>query len=385
MTNNSRKIKNLFEKFKGLTAMSSAYILSQAIAGFFWLFIARLLGTEHYGQVSYYIAIASITTTISFLGAGNTLLVYTAKGIKIQSTIYFIVIISSIIASIILFLMFYNVGVSLFVVGNVIFGLITNELLGLKLYKKYSIYLISQKVMMVGLALAMYYIMGINGLILGMALSFFPSMIRIHHVFRESKIDFSILKSHGGFIINSYMLDISRAFNGTIDKIIIAPMLGFALLGNYQLGIQALSILTLIPSIVYGYILPHDASGNPNKRLKFLTILFAGGMTIIGLVLSPIVLPALFPKFNEAIVVIQILSLSIVPTTIILTYISKLLGNEKPRIVLIGSVIFLTVEIITIIILGKIYGVNGVAASFVLSVFSELAYLIFINKRVLKK
>ena len=143
MINKIKRVKDLLVKFKGLTTMGSAYFVSQAISVIFWFFIARLLGAEHYGEVSYYIAIASIATTISFLGAGNTLLIYTAKGIKIQSTIYFMTIISSLIISIIIFFMFYNVGVSLFVVGNVIFGMITSELLGLKLFKKYSIYLIT--------------------------------------------------------------------------------------------------------------------------------------------------------------------------------------------------------------------------------------------------
>ena len=380
MINKIKRVKDLLVKFRGLTTMSSAYVVSQAISAIFWLFIARLLGTEHYGEVSYYIAIASIATTISFLGAGNTLLTYAAKGVKIQPAIYFMTVISSLITSIILFFMFYNVGVSLFVVGNVIFGLVTSELLGLKLFKKYSIYLISQKIITVGLAIGLYYIIGINGIILGISLSFLPSLIRLYQIFRESKIDFSVLKSRGGFMINSYMLDISRSFNGTIDKIIIAPLLGFALLGNYQLGIQALSILTIIPSTVYWYIVPHDASGNPNKRLKFLTILFSVGITVISLILSPIVLPVLFPKFNEAIVVIQILSLSITPGTVNLTYISKFMGNEKPKIVLIGSVLFILIQITTMLTLSKMYGVNGVAMSFVLAVSSEMIYLLFMNR-----
>lgn len=380
MINKINKIKDLIVKFKGLTAMSSALVVSQLISGIFWLYIARLLGTELYGELSYYIAIASIASTISLLGAGNTILTYTAKGIKIQPPIFLITISSSIITSIIVFFMFYNVGVSLFVVGSVIFGLTTNELLGFKLFKKYSFYIIIQKIMAVGLAIGLFYIIGFNGIILGISLSFFPSMIRLYQVFRKSKIDFSILKSRGGFMINSYMLDISKTFNGSIDKIIIAPFLGFALLGNYHLGIQILMILTLIPSTIYGYIATHDASGNPNKRLKFYTILFSVGLSIVGVVLSPIVLPVLFPKFNEAIVVIQILSLSIVPGTINLTYISKFMGNEKPKIVLIGSVMFILIHVAGILTLGKLYSVNGVAVSFVLAVSSEMTYLFFMNK-----
>lgn len=380
MTNRIEKIKDLVVKLKGLTTVSSALVISQVISGIFWLFIAKLLGTELYGELSYYIAIATIASVISFFGASNTIITYTAKGIKIQPPIFLITIISSVITSIIIFFMFYNVGVSLFVVGSAIFVLSTSELLGIKLFKKYALYLITQKIIAVGLAIGLYYIIGYNGIILGISLSFFPSVIRLCQVFRESKIDFSVLKSRGGFIINSYMLEISRTFNGSIDKLIIAPLLGFAILGNYHLGMQILMILTLIPSTIYGYIATHDASGNPNNKLKFYTILFSGGLTIIGITLSPIILPILFPKFNEAIGIIQILSLSITPGTINLTYISKFMGNEKPKIVLIGSVLFISIQIISMFTLGKIYGANGIAMAFVLAVSSEMIYLLSINR-----
>ena len=380
MTNRIEKIKDLVIKLKGLTTVSSALVISQVISGIFWLFIAKLLGTELYGELSYYIAIASIASVISFFGASNTIITYTAKGVKILPPIFLITIISSLITSIIIFFMFYNVGVSLFVVGIAIFVLSTSELLGIKLFKKYALYIITQKIIAVGLAIGLYYIIGYNGIILGISLSFFPSVIRLYQVFRESKIDFSVLKSRGGFIINSYMLEISRTFNGSIDKLIIAPLLGFAILGNYHLGIQILMILTLIPNTIYGYIATHDASGNPNNKLKFYTILFSGGLTIIGITLSPVILPILFPKFNEAIGIIQILSLSITPGTINLTYISKFMGNEKPKIVLIGSVLFMSIQIISMFTLGKIYGVNGIAMAFVLAISSEMIYLLSINK-----
>ena len=130
------KISGLATRFKGLTTIGFANIVANVISGLFWLYIARLLGTTHYGEISYLIAASSIAVTLSFLGSGNILLVYTAKGIKIQSTIYTVAILASAIASVILFLIFYDVGVSLFVIGNVIFGLVTNDLVGQKRYKQ---------------------------------------------------------------------------------------------------------------------------------------------------------------------------------------------------------------------------------------------------------
>jgi len=379
------KIKSVVTRFKDLTTIGFANVVSSAISGIFWFYIAALLGTEHYGEVSYFIAICNVASVISFLGAGNTIIVYTAKGEKIQSPIFFITIISGLITSIVLFFIFYNLGVSLYVLGNVVFGLAAAEILGRKLYKNYSKYLITQRILFVGFALAFYYLMGPHGVILGYAVSFFPYSFRLYKGFKESKIDMSVIKSHFGFMMNSYVLDLSRAFSGQTDKLIVAPMLGFALLGNYQLGIQFFSLLILLPSIVFQYILPHDASGNPNRKLKKITILVSIFLAILGISFSPIVLPVLFPKFTEAVEVIQIISFAIIPSSINLMYISKFLGKEKSKVVLAGSGIYLLVQILGILILGQLFGVNGVAAALVLATSSESIFLISIDRFFQKK
>ena len=380
MTKKLDKIKSVVTRLKDLTTIGFANVVSSAISGIFWFYIAALLGTEHYGEVSYFIAICNIASIISFLGAGNTIIVYTAKGEKIQSSIFFITIISGLITSIVLFFIFYNLGVSLYVLGSVVFGLAAAEILGRKLYKNYSKYLITQRILFVGFALAFYYLMGPQGVILGYAVSFFPYSFRLYKGFKESKIDMSVIKSHFGFMTNSYVLELSRAFSGHIDKLIVAPMLGFALLGNYQLGIQFFSLLILLPSIVFQYILPHDASGNPNRRLKKITILVSIFLAILGISFSPIVLPVLFPKFTEAVEVIQIISFAIIPSSINLMYISKFLGKEKSKVVLSGSGIYLLVQILGILILGQLFGVNGIAVALVLATASESIFLISIDR-----
>lgn len=183
------KISDLITRFKDLSTIGFANLTSNAISGVFWFYLASLLGTAHYGEVSYFISIASITSIISFVGAGNTLIIYTAKGEKIQAPIFFITIIVSIVSSIVLFVMFFNFGVSLYIVGYTIFGLASSEILGRKLYKDYSKYLITQKILFVGFALGFYFLMGPSGVIVGFGLSFFPYVTRIYKGFKESKLD----------------------------------------------------------------------------------------------------------------------------------------------------------------------------------------------------
>lgn len=237
---------------------------------------------------------------------------------------------------------------------------------------------------MVIFALVFYYLIGIEGVILGIALSFFPYVTRIYKTFKNDKINFSLIRPRIGFIMNSYALDLSRTFSGFTDKLIVAPLFGFAILGNYQLGIQVLSVGTILPGIVYQYILPRDASGESNQKLKKLTIIVSIILAILGFILAPIVLPVLFPKFTEAVEVIQIISISLIPSTINMIYISKFLGNEISRIVLIGSGIFLAVQITSIFILGELFGVNGVAAALVLGASSEAIFLVCVNRFIYK-
>ena len=373
-------IKSLFSKFTGLTTLAFGNIVSAGISAIFWFYLASLLSADDYGQVSYFIAIASIASTISFLGAGNTIIVYTAKGEKIQSPIFFISIISSIVTLIAVFIIFSQIGLSLYILGFVIFMLATSELLGKKLYGKYANYLITQKILMTGLAISLYYYFGVEGVILGIALSFFPFSIRIYKSFKESKLNLKLVKPHFGFMMNSYALDLSRTFSASTDKLLIFPMFGFAILGHYQLGLQFLAIFSILPAIVYQFILPEDSSGNSNNKLKKYTIVVSVILAFLGVLLSPIVLPIFFPKFLEAIQVVQIVSLSIIPATINLIYVSKFLSNGLSKIVLIGSGIFLATQITGILMFGEIFDVNGIAMALVIATAVETVFLVIMNR-----
>lgn len=380
MNNYLEKIKELILRFKDLTSVGIANLLSTAISAIFWLYLASLIGTEQYGELSYFIAIAGIASTVSLVGVGNTLIIYTAKEVRIQASIFFIGLVSSTIVAIIVYVLFSNIGISLYILGYVIFGLGISEILGRKLYSDYAKYLITQRSLLVVFSLGLYFLIGSDGILLGMALSFFPYFIRIYKGFKETKIEFSLIKPRLGFIANSYVLDLSRALSGYMDKMVIAPLFGFAILGNYHLALQLLAILSILPSIVYQYILPRDASGLPNVLLKKITIIMSVIFAVIGITLGPIVLPIFFPKFTEATDIVRIISIAVIPITLNLLYLSKFLSLEKTKIVLIGSGIYLITLVLGIYVLGEYFGVNGIAASLVISSSAESIYLIIIDK-----
>jgi O-antigen/teichoic acid export membrane protein len=379
--NNLSKIKVIVDKFHGITKIGAATISSTVISGLFWFYVAGLLGTSDYGEVSYIVAISGSVLTFLLFGGGNSFLVFIPKGVKIQPPVYVISLIAISIASVVLYFIFYDIGLCLLVIGNGVFGLVVSELLGLKSYKKYALYFIVQRILMVIIAISLYHIIGFNGIIIGIGLSYFPAFLQVYQVFKDHpKIDFSIIKSHIQFLFTSYVLDITRTFATTIDKIIIAPMLGFALLGNYQIGIQVLSVLMILPGVLYSYTVPHDASGNTNKRLKIVGVLVSAVLVIPTIIFSPIVIPIILPEFTESITVIQLVSISLIPITISTLYISKFLGEERIKIVLIGSGMFIAIQIVGIFILGEIYSVNGVAIAYLIATTSESIYLFIVDR-----
>ena len=373
------------KKFKDLTSIGVAGIVTTIIGGIFWLFMASILGAEKYGEVSYLISIGIIASTFALAGNVNTLIVYRAKGEKIQTAIFFVSIITSIVVSIVLFLIVNNIEIGVYVMGYVIFSLIIALLQGEKKFRKYAILLITQKILMVGLSFGMFCLIGFQGIIFGIALSFLPYSFILYKEFKKTKIDFSILKKRSGFMINNFTLDIAGALQGSFDKIIIAPILGFTILGNYQLGIQFVSVMTIIPLMIFNYTLPNDSTGNSNILIKKIIIIVSVVLAILAIVLAPIVLPHIFPEYENAIEIIQIMSISVIPITIIMNYVSKFLGSGNSKIVIVGTGIYVGIQIPTILLLTDLFGVNGTASSVVIANAAHAIYFIFIDRYYCRK
>jgi len=379
------KIKTNLAGLRGLSTIGLSDIIGNAASAIFWFYMATLLQAENYGYVSYVLALGGLASTISLAGTSNMLSTYVPKNVKIESPMFVISLSIVMISSIVLFAMNRNPYLLVWLVGAVIYGLGGSEIIAKKLYTNYAKYLVAQRLLMIGLAVMFYYLIGKEGVVLGIGLGYLPYAVRVYKVFREIKINFKIIIEYHRPLLYNSMINFSSASIASIDKLIIGPILGLAILGNYQLGLQLLAILEMLPSIVFRYTLPHDASGNPNKKLKKMTIIASVALAVIGYVVSPLVIPTIFPKFEHAITIFQILSFSLIPTTFSTLYMSKLLGNERTFLVFIASVIFLSTQIVSIIILGKMIGVNGIAIAYVLSACIQAVFLYGVNRFMLEK
>ena len=361
---------------KNISTLATSTISGNAISALFWLYLAGLLGQENYGELGYLIAIAGITSNIALIGGEWVMTVYTAKGKNVQPVLYLISLISSGISAIILYGIFQNAGLSVFVIGFVIFNLTISEIQGRKLYKEYAKFYVLQKLFFVLISLSLFQLIGAEGILLGYGLSFLPFFKRMYASLKTKNYDFKFLKEKSGFVANNYSLDLAGAIKGQIDKLMIAPMFGFALLGNYYLGLQVVSILGILPGVIFTYILPQDASGRSTGKLKLLTILGSVILAILGIFVAPILIPIIFPEYTDSLSLIPILSISLIPSTITSMYTSKFLGDEKSSYVLIGYIISGISLVLGILILGEIFQVSGIAMAYVLASTTQAGFLL---------
>ena len=368
-------LKEYFLQAKNLTAVGISNVIANGISGIFWIYLASLLGVEGYGELGYLLAIMGTIGSLASFGTINTLIVYVSKGEKIQATIFCIVLISATIIGIISYFVFQNEAIAIYPLGYVIFSSVLFDLLGRKSFVNYGKYMIIQRVIMVSLALLLYQQYGINGIVLGYSLSFFPFIFLMYRGFKESRIDFSILRGKTIFITNNYVTHVLKIIYLNIDKLMIFPLFGTMVLGPYQLGFQIFSIAMLLPNIVIQYTLPHDAIGAKNIKLKKIAIIVCIIITVLAILGAPIIIPEIFPEFKESVEVVQIMSLALIPSSLSVLYSSELLGSERSKIVLFGAIIGISVIVIGIFTLGKHYGLVGLTASFVIAKIAEFLFL----------
>ena len=372
----------LIKSLKDISLIGIGDITANGVSAIFWFYLATLILPSEYGQIHYFISIAAIASTFSLIGQQHTITVYISKNKTVISTLFLASILCSIVSFIVLALFFDKFDIGLLVIGFVLFshGIASN--LGYQNFKKYTIYSVLQKSLMVIFALGMYYFFGIEWILLGIALSYFVYSKVFLDGLTKFKIDFSQLKNHKKFISSNYFIMLTNIVTTQVDKLLIVPILGFTVLGNYSLAIQVITVMSILPSVVFKYILPQSSKGIQDKKLRRDTILVSFLLAGIGVFVLPTVIPIFFERFTEVVVIIQIMSFSIIPITINTFYFSKFLASENAKIPLFGGIISSIILVVGMIVLGSIYGVIGIAITHVLTYSGLCLYSYEMNKRI---
>ena len=127
-----------FNKIKELSSIGIADITGSIISALFWFYLATLIGPEEYGEIHYFISIAAVASTISLLGATQTLLVYSAKKVKIHSTLYSLNLIVGVVSATIVAFIVKDLSVGLLVIGYMVFAIAWSDVLGKKYFRMYT-------------------------------------------------------------------------------------------------------------------------------------------------------------------------------------------------------------------------------------------------------
>ena len=367
-------------EIKSIASIGIADVAGMGLVAIFWFYMATELDTAEYGEIHYFLGIAGIAYAISLIGTQNTLIVSVAKKFKTVSTLSFLTLIVTSVSAAVVILIFYRFDVMLIIFGLIIGESAIGYLLGKKIYKNYSKYVLTQKILLVSLGAGFYFLIGLEGIIYGLALSYFHYIIIFYKIFSKSKISFSNLKPHSGFIRDNYLYSLSIGFRGHLGNLIIVPLFGFAVLGNYALSLQFIVVLMMFSNIIYKYLLGQEASNIQHEGLKKVAILVSIGISVLGITLLPLAVTSVFPKYIDSIDAIRIMSLAILPSTITILYTSKLLSMEKSKAVLIGKTIQVLTMIAGIVVLGKFFDLTGIAIAFVSATIIEALYLISYSK-----
>ena len=380
----NKNLSSVASAHKGLLLIGSSGIIGSAISAAFWLLVASLLSVEEYGEISYFIAIASLGICC-IVGSPQTLTVYSTKHPKIIPTLLLLTLIFAGIGSLIAFLIVQRFEIITLIFSFIVLEASLTLLLGKKLYSKYSKFLLTQKILQFVIGISLSFSLGLNGILIGIVLANFSLIPIFYKELRNYKIDLSLLKPKKEFIINNEIIYLISVFRRDIDKIIIVPILGFTVLGNFALTLQFFTIMMIISSISFKYLLPKDVGGEKNAKLKKFLILVSVLIALSGFFFSPYFIENFFAKFNESIIPIQIASFCVIPSTISMILFSKILALEKSRFLIIANSVQLCVILIGTIYLGILYSIIGVTVAFILGNTIYAITLAIINYKYVGK
>jgi len=372
----------LKKNFRDLITLGTSNLGASVILSFFWLFLASILAKTEYGELGFLMSIVNVGSAVALLGMRTTIVVFEAKNQNVFPSSFVVILISSSITAIVSFFLTNNVYISFLIVGLNIFFIILSGLNSQQKYNAFSKHKLIRSALTVIFALILYQIFGLNGIFLGYFLSTLLILKELKPLIKNKKLDFSILKTKSKFIIFSYSTSLSDVIFGWGDKMIIGILFGFSILGSFYFAFQYLLLLETFPRSLSIYFTPQEAMGKRNKNIKIFAVIIAGLITILSIFAIPYVINMFIPKYDDSIIPIQIMSLAVVPLSVIGIQQSKFFGKEHSREVLMGGLIQSGFYLALIILLGQNFGLIGLAFGFLLGVISRMIFNFIIGKKL---
>ena len=367
------------DTIKNFSYVGIARIATVGLQALFYLLFAAFLDPEVYGELSVILALAATFSTSSIFGLNISLQVFRAKNKSIvcdQMGTLFLILTTC--AAIIL--LFIEPIAALLCVTLSFFTLNQSNLLGLKKYKKFMFYSILKSVAFFVIPIVLYFVFDIYGIILGMAISNFLGSLPI---LKNLKVrSFFELKNIYKVLVHNFGVTMGARLPTMVDKLAIAPLFGFFIVGIYQFNFQVFTALAILPGILSTYLVTEESSGKSHRKLTSIVIITSIVLAIIAIFLAPILVPIFYPKYVEGIQALQILLLAIIPGSLTAIFMPKLLAKESTKIGYV-SILRIGSLLIFIAVFGELFGLIGLSLAVLLSVTISLIFLYFIYRKSL--
>ena len=358
-------------------------IIGAGLQAIFYLIFAAILNPTLYGELSFLIALAQTSSVVSRFGLNHTVTVFQSKedNSMVQQINVFALITTSIAAIVLLPI---NSIVALLTLSMSFFVMAQHNLLGQQKFKKFMIVSLAHGGLHLGITIGLYFLLDLNGILIGMAISNLLLGFTYWKSLKSFTKVFDKIKENKKVLIHNFGIDISTNLSRRIDKLLIAPVLGFTAVGIFQFNTQILFGLELIPLALHSFLLSEESRGASHKKLISLIIFISIIIAILIIFISPFFVQQFFPEYSSGILSLQILSVTIIPLTISAVYSAKLQSMESTKVgfsalVRIGSLI------IFIPTLGYFWDLNGLSIAILLSAISYVIFLAVLYRKTMKK
>jgi O-antigen/teichoic acid export membrane protein len=369
-------LKRLLKEDFGLIYTTLGGVGSTFLGAFFWFILASLISVDNYGLANYYIAIASIFAGMATIGLNITVTTYLAKGErKLLYEANSLTLVSGIASALVLSIFQWASG--LLAAAMIFFNMTTAEILGRKTYKEFAFVTIGQRVAQITLGLVLYFQIGVIGIVIGYFLGSFLFSYKYLVSIKNFSFNITNLREKRNFALHSYGYSlIGQTLTNYLDKVLIGALFGYFALGLYQLGFQFFMFLSLIPGSLQQYLLPEESSGNSKHEIKILGLMLSVVASLAIFALCPYLIANFFPTFTDAIPLVSLMSLSVIPSTIAAILTASFLGNGKSKQVFTAGVIYLASLITCLTIMGLTIGILGLAIAVITAKAIQATYMV---------
>lgn len=223
----------------------------------------------------------------------------------------------------------------------------------------------------------LYFVLGIPGIILGMALGNILSCLWFFTPSNFTVKSFRMIKTNYKVFVNNFAIDASINLVRSIDRLLVGTVFGFLFAGLYIFNMQVLFGLEIIPRVLYLFLLTEESGGKEHKKMSYFVVIISVIIAILGIFFSPIIIEQLFPNYYDGVQSLQILIITIIPISISLIISAKMQAKESTKVGY-SAIVSISSLLILLGLLGNEYGLIGLSLAIVVSSILNTIFLYFL-------